>query len=279
LPRSERSILIVLLPVIIGSLVVFGATTLYTDYWMTPKIDLEHYVSGFRDSIHHLLFSNLGNKPADNLRITITPASDSDSDSDSNGISFTMGDHSQNTTLTQEGESWVMETRKFPVGAIIDLEFILKNGSESTMDFTVAADQGVQQGYIIVDSYFRVEYDPANPISQLVYTPDSFLRTPASLALAIAIGISIWYALYKLVGREKSIARDQFLREINDEVFGYYIGQGSGVDKKVHLKNLSDMRNNIRKAFTDGRIRKVDFEALENRILESIEKMNKNGNQ
>jgi hypothetical protein len=67
--NSEGSLFRALLPVLVGGLVVFSATTLYTDFWKKPEVALL-YRSDLPLQRDILEFRNLGRIPADNLRIT-----------------------------------------------------------------------------------------------------------------------------------------------------------------------------------------------------------------
>ena len=91
---------------------MFGATTFYNDYWKKPELSYSWDSYYGEDSLSvpyrndTIKFENTGQSHADNLRIAITP--------DPNVINITIGQHTQNMTLRQEGDSWILETRKFP---------------------------------------------------------------------------------------------------------------------------------------------------------------------
>ena len=262
---SEGSLFRALLPVLVGGLVVFSATTLYTDLWKKPEVVLLysefHGIPQYRDS---LKFTNVGRIPADNLRITIV------SIDVFNTVNFTLGAHSQNTTLKLEEGTWIAETRKFPVGGEITVHPILKNLSKvAVYSIDVASDQGVKGGTLVV-----------NPVNNTIKTdlipPQSvpINIAPAIIGLVAALVIAFLYVLARK--RENSRIRryDDYLKKVNNEMYQFYAGRVE--NKNSHLTSLDTLRGEIRSAFAKGRIKRSDFEALENKILEHVEKMNKN---
>lgn len=271
---DHRGSLRVILPIAIGGLVVFGATTLYTDWWKNPAIEVTYTrfsgVSMGNDTNtlpsqkEQLKFINQGQTYADNLRITIpqTPYISN----------FTIGSHSQNMTLKQEDKSWVIETRRFPVGASLAVSWMrsVSNQSSYTRQFTVASDEGVNE--------WKFNIDPNTKTASLLKTTGNIYPTIALLASAAAIA-GLYFIPYRREENKKLQRCDEWLQKINDEIFRYYRGQDPEVDRKAYLKNLSDIKENIRNELKEGRIRKSDFEVLENKILESIEKMNNHGIQ
>jgi hypothetical protein len=271
---DHRGSLRVILPIAIGGLVVFGATTLYTDWWKNPAIEVTYTrfsgVSMGNDTNtlpsqkEQLKFINQGQTYADNLRITIpqTPYISN----------FTIGSHSQNMTLKQEDNSWVIETRRFPVGASLAVSWMrsVSNQSSYTRQFTVASDEGVNE--------WKFNIDPNTKTASLLKTTGNIYPTIALLASAAAIA-GLYFIPYRREENKKLQRCDEWLQKINDEIFRYYRGQDPEVDRKAYLKNLSDIKENIRNELKEGRIRKSDFEVLENKILESIEKMNNHGIQ
>jgi hypothetical protein len=274
LTDHRGSSLRVILPIAIGGLVVFGATTLYTDWWKLPAIEVTYTrfsgVSMGNDTNtlpsqrEQLKFINQGQTYADNLRITIpqTPYINN----------FTIGSHSQNMTLKQEDKSWVIETRRFPVGASLAVSWMrsVSNQSSYTRQFTVASDEGVNE--------WKFNIDPNTKTASLLKTTGNIYPTIALLASAAAIA-GLYFIPYRREENKKSQRCDEWLQKINDEIFRYYRGQDPEVDRKAYLKNLSDIKENIRNELKKVRIRKSDFEMLENKILESIEKMNNHGIQ
>jgi hypothetical protein len=271
---DHRGSLRVILPIAIGGLVVFGATTLYTDWWKNPAIEVTYTrfsgvsmgddTNTLPSQKEQLKFINQGQTYADNLRITIpqTPYISN----------FTIGSHSQNMTLKQEDNSWVIETRRFPVGASLAVSWMrsVSNQSSYTRQFTVASDEGVNE--------WKFNIDPNTKTASLLKTTGNIYPTIALLASAAAIA-GLYFIPYRR-GENKKLQRcDEWLQKINDEIFRYYRGQDHEVDRKAYLKNLSDIKENIRNELKEGRIRKSDFEELESKILESIEKMNNHGMQ
>jgi hypothetical protein len=271
---DHRGSLRVILPIAIGGLVVFGATTLYTDWWKLPAIEVTYTrfsgVSMGNDTNtlpsqrEQLKFINQGQTYADNLRITIpqTPYISN----------FTIGPHSQNMTLKQEDKSWVIETRRFPVGASLAVSWMrsVSNQSSYTRQFTVASDEGVNE--------WKFNIDPNTKTASLLKNTGNIYPTIALLASAAAIA-GLYFIPYRREENKKSQRCDEWLQKINDEIFRYYRGQDPEVNRKAYLKNLGDIKENIRNELKEGRIRKSDFEVLENKILESIEKMNNHGIQ
>jgi hypothetical protein len=271
---DHRGSLRVILPIAIGGLVVFGATTLYTDWWKNPAIEVTYTrfsgvsmgddTNTLPSQKEQLMFINQGQTYADNLRITI-PQTPYISD-------FTLGSHSQNMTLKQEDNSWVIETRRFPVGASLAVSWMrsVSNQSSYTRQFTVASDEGVNE--------WKFNIDPNTKTASLLKTTGNIYPTIALLASAAAIA-GLYFIPYRREENKKLQRCDEWLQKINDEIFRYYRGQDPEVDRKAYLKNLSDIKENIRNELKEGRIRKSDFEVLENKILESIEKMNNHGIQ
>jgi hypothetical protein len=271
---DHRGSLRVILPIAIGGLVVFGATTLYTDWWKNPAIEVTYTrfsgvsmgddTNTLPSQKEQLKFINQGQTYADNLRITIpqTPYISN----------FTIGSHSQNMTLKQEDNSWVIETRRFPVGASLAVSWMrsVSNQSSYTRQFTVASDEGVNE--------WKFNIDPNTKTASLLKTTGNIYPTIALLASAAAIA-GLYFIPYRREENKKLQRCDEWLQKINDEIFRYYRGQDPEVDRKAYLKNLSDIKENIRNELKEGRIRKSDFEVLENKILESIEKMNNHGIQ
>jgi hypothetical protein len=271
---DHRGSLRVILPIAIGGLVVFGATTLYTDWWKNPAIEVTYTrfsgvsmgddTNTLPSQKEQLKFINQGQTYADNLRITIpqTPYISN----------FTIGSHSQNMTLKQEDNSWVIETRRFPVGASLAVSWMrsVSNQSSYTRQFTVASDEGVNE--------WKFNIDPNTKTASLLKTTGNIYPTIALLASAAAIA-GLYFIPYRREENKKLQRCDEWLQKINDEIFRYYRGQDHEVDRKAYLKNLSDIKENIRNELKEGRIRKSDFEELESKILESIEKMNNHGMQ
>jgi hypothetical protein len=268
------SLLRVILPIAIGGLVVFGATTLYTDWWKKPAIEVTYTrfsgVSMGNDTNtppsqkEQLKFINQGQTYADNLRITIPQGTFVSN--------FTLGSHSQNMTLKQEDKSWVIETRRFPVAASLVVSWMrpVSNQSSYTRQFTVASDEGVNEWH------FKI--DPNTKTASLLKTTGNIYPTIALLASAAAIA-GLYFIPYRRKENKRSQRCDEWLQKINDEIFRYYGGQDPEVNRKMCLKNLSDIKESIRNELKEGRIKKSDFEVLENKILESIEKMNNHGIQ
>jgi hypothetical protein len=269
----------VLLPAIIGGLVIFGATTLYTDYWKQPNIDFQYYRLE-RYNVGEMSFANTGQTPADNLRITILP-------NNTNINNFEM-DATQNTTIKGQislvPTNWIFETRKFPVGATILLRPDNMNLSEPTLYFiTISTDQGVKREVLLVysndtDKFIYGEPNEVLPQIYKGYEPPIEI-SPTIIALVAAGAFGVIYVLYRIKENRKLKTRDEYFKKISDEVYQHYVGQEPEVDKKVYLKNLSDIRNKIRNDFKIGKIKRSDYEKLENKIMESLEKMNKNGIQ
>lgn len=252
---------------------VFGATTLYTDFWKKPDIKFRYFSPTNKSKCGPFEFINSGHSQADNLRIRIgsTP----------HVTNFTLGYHSQNMTLREENGAWIMETRKFPVGAAVRVMPVIENRSvPDWYFFTMASDQGVKELFVFrneTDTYRyggsederSQQFDSANLLTSLI--------SPASAAAVAATVISTRFIYYLRKQRIKSEKCDVYFKNISDEVFQYYVGQKPEVDKSAHLKNLSDIRDSIRRDFNEGIMTKSDFQELENKIMESLEKMNNGG--
>jgi hypothetical protein len=259
--NAEGSLTRAILPVIVGGLAVFAATTYYTDSWKRPEIVLFYKHSNLlppqqRDILE---FTNIGHIPADNLRITVTP--------DPNVVNFTMGQHTQNTTFKKEEGSWIIESRKFPVNAKVDVSSDLKNLSRPDgYVISIAHDQVVKEGtlYVFPENdtiQTKLELPPPIPVDIL----------PAIVAVVVALLITIVSILFKIKNNIRLGRRDKHLIKINDEVYQYYTGKE--VDINAHLNTLNSVRNDIKNDFEKRRIQRSDYETLENRILEHIEKL------
>jgi hypothetical protein len=259
---SEGSLLRTLLPVIAGGLIIFLVTTLYTEVWKKPEVAL---LTLPPNPIHRdtLKFVNVGRSPADNLRITIS------SPDIWNVVNFTMGPHTQNTTLSEEGGRWIIETRRFPVGASVSVNPVLKSLSKPTPYFIdIASDQGVTGGtleVIPVNNNTQRDLIPPNPFPVDI--------RPIVFAFYAAVAITVVYVLSRIREKSRLRNRDKYLKKINDEIYRYYTKHEESKD--VRLKMLDSLRNDVRTEFNKRRIKRSDFELLEDKILEHIRNMNK----
>ena len=91
--------------------------------------------------------------------------------------------------------------------------------------------------------------------------------------------IGIVYTSIRIRDGKRSQRFNEFLEKINDKVCDYYVIQGPEIIRNQHIKNLTVIRNDMKQEFKDGKINRSDLETLDNRILESMEKMKNDGDQ
>jgi hypothetical protein len=264
----DSSFLKALIPIIIGGLIAFSATTIYNDFWKQPEILVKYkrivVSEPFRIKYNdELNFINVGRSTADNIRITIAPSR--------NVVNFTKLFYSQNINLTLDEETrlWIIQDGKFPVGAKIQVRPKLNLSSpDENAEYFINTDYDQGHGEV----KFNVTAKNNRPIVQTINViPRVDIALP-TLGFIAASLVGIIYYLFWRAQKRSQRERTEYLQKLNDELHHYYTSQKK--DKEECLNNLNNIRNEIKNKIKHKRIKRSDYEILENKLLEYVGKMN-----
>jgi hypothetical protein len=190
----------------------------------------------------------------------------------SNVVTFKKIEYTQNITLKNVEGRCIMEAKKFPVGAKVSVRPVLKSINDSAFYFIIIDyDQGHAEGNLLVtvknNKTQEADIGPLGPFLPVDIT------LPLNL-LIVASVIAVVYYLLRVSDKKKTNLRNRYLRKLNNELYRYYASQKESKIKNECLQNFRSIRTNIIEDMQKRRIRDSDFETLENKILENMEKLN-----